>query len=199
MGKSLLEKMHLVERVSDGRDENLPPVDDYAYAADAEPLPEPSVYGDAEVSGENYKEAGGNFIASTYESKGLTDKEKAVFRIEQLRSTLPDTLPKEVQRESVKKMLDAFGISEYELIDNGRERIAVLTEGLKDYMTSRAGEVSEMESQIDEAKILIQNLERCIKETREETKAVDLAVEEEVARIDELCKFIEAPTPREEV
>lgn len=55
MGKNVLERLGLVERVSNGGSEMLPPVDESLYQPDAEPLPEVSVYGDAEVTGENHK------------------------------------------------------------------------------------------------------------------------------------------------
>lgn len=126
------------------------------------------------------------------------DEKRSVFKIEELRSTLPDTLPKDAQRESVKKMLNAFGLDRNEMVKNGELRIEVLTNELERYMQERSDEISDMETQIDEAKILIQKLEAEIQETREVTKAIDLAVEDQVNRIEELCKFIDGPDSREE-
>lgn len=197
MGKSLLEKMGLVERVSDGREMRLPSVEDSFYSPDSEPLPEASIYGDDDVTGVNYKKEGDDFILSTYESNNLMDEEKSVFKIEKLRSTLPDTLPKDAQRDSVKKMLVAFGLDEFELVENGQLRIDALKSGLRDYMAQRSDEISDMESLIDEAKTQIQKMDAKIMEIKEITKAIDLAVEDQINCIDELCKFIN-PSSREE-
>lgn len=198
MSKNLFERLHLVERVPDGESIPLSSVDSPPYLPDTETL-EVSIYGDAEVSGENHKPAGEGFILATYKNNGLIDEEGSIFKIEELRSALPDTLPKDAQRESVKKMLTVFGLDRNVLIDDGQLRIETLICELKKYMTGKSNEILDMENQIDEAKVLIQKLEAEIQETREMAKSIDLAVEDQINHIEELCKFIKDPSSGEEV
>lgn len=129
-------------------------------------------------------------IDDIYSQNNLYDKSKSIFKVEELINSLPKEMVTETKRSSVLSILGNFGLTNIEVVSDGENRIEVLN-GIKekinvDYQES----ILEKETQIEEFKKNIADLEIEIAKEQNEMKDSNETILEESNRIKELVKFV---------
>lgn len=114
-----------------------------------------------------------------YEKFGLTDMEKSIFKVDEFRNTLPDSLPTQVQRETVLKVLNTSHLDIEELKGDAYKRLDALgatldaTKGDTDKIVEESKEkIKNLEEEIDKLKQTINDRQK-LQEEQEK-----LAIEE---------------------
>ncbi|MGE5629105.1 MAG: hypothetical protein ACM3X7_13530 [Solirubrobacterales bacterium] len=172
---SLLEKCNLVEKVSEepatavkdddyGLEPNTVINDDVEEVeVKNEPVPEPV----AEIEPIN-PEPIKNFeekmrVSEIYSNFGLKNSSiNTVFMLENFINALPQTLPKDVLKQSVINIMEASNINLNELIYDGEQRLKVLSEVLNGYNSETIKKISEYKEEISRLTSLINNCQRQI-------------------------------------
>lgn len=171
---SLLEKCNLVEKVSEepatavinddyGLEPNTVINDDIQGVQEVEAKNEPVV----EIKPinpepvKNYEEK--MRVSEIYSNFGLKNSSiNTVFMIENFINALPQTLPKDVLKQSVINIMEASNINLNELIYDGEQRLKVLNEVLNGYNSETINKIAEYKEEISRLTSLINNCQRQI-------------------------------------
>jgi hypothetical protein len=188
--KSFLEKAGLIERVDNTSDYDPAMYEGNEPEREESPSPFTGMQYDNERVTDELLEYAKEFISKSYEQEDLKTEGSTIFKLEEIRATLPDTLTTEMKRESVMKTLAIFGISLDELLSDGNDRISTLKNYYDKYLHEREDEVRAAQQEIEEAKKLIQEKDLFIKESHAKVNAVQDTVKGEIGRITGLFEFI---------
>ena len=181
MGRSFLEKMGLVERVQQ-TDENVVINDNYCFEED-EDLEEQQ-----EVNIEGVSQD--NLIADIYSANDLTNMDTSIFKVEEIKATLPTTMTTESMKSTVTGILASFKLTVDELIQDAFDRTEVLRAACAQITADNTTVIDDCKTKIEDAKRLIENLEKDIA-LREKVIADSIKIiNTEVNRIDGLNIFL---------
>ena len=173
----LLERMGLVERTT----EEEPKVDyDYDESVDSEELPEVNTDG---VSQEN-------LIADIYTANNLTDSSSSIFKVEEIRKTLPSTMATETMKGAVIGTLGVFGLTPEGLMQDARERMNILLSAQMQINNENMAVINARKQEIENAK---KQIELCEAIIADHEKAIETSTDEidaEVKRISDLNVFL---------
>jgi len=129
-------------------------------------------------------------ISDIYAQNGLMEKERSIFKVEELINTLPKEMVTDVKKTSVMAILGSFGIQITEVLDDAEKRISVLN-GVKEMILKESNaEIVEKEALIEECKKQIATYEAMIAEAKEEMKMSSESISAETARINKLVEFV---------
>ena len=92
------------------------------------------------------------FVANVYEANNLTDMSSSIFKVEEVASNLPDTLPTDTKRTTVVGILSSFKLSVVDVVDDGLTRINAINECLTSETRSLDYKINQNEEQIEELK-----------------------------------------------
>lgn len=129
-------------------------------------------------------------ISDIYAQNSLMEKERSIFKVEELINTLPKEMVTDVKKASVMAILGSFGIQITEILDDAEKRISVL-DGVKEMIAKESNaEIIEKEALIEECKKQIATYEAMIAEAKEEMKMSNESISAETARIEKLVEFV---------
>lgn len=172
MKKSLLEKMGLVEAVQEASVE----------------VKETEAYSAVPVQ-ENLNE---NIIDTIYENNEMTDKGISVYKVDDLRSTLPLETPEKTAKVIVSNLMKTLGLSVDAVNADAANRIDVLV-GVKNCTLSQYDdEKAKLEASVQEMKEHIQEAEQKIAQLDADGVTVAATVDAEVTKIKKTLSFIGA-------
>lgn len=112
-----------------------------------------------------------------------------VFMLENLINALPQNLPDEVMKQTIKNIIVASNINLSGLLSDGEQRLKVLVELMNDYYTQTNNEISQYKAEIAKLSSLINNYQDQIK-TKETMLQDQLkTVKDESLRLENIMKF----------
>ena len=127
-------------------------------------------------------------LYTSYDMK--TSGVETIYLIESYMKTLPDTLPAELRRSIILKIVDASGFNFDSLLNDGIDRVSKLNE-YSSVFASRTEEVVERHNtEIDALERQIQQIREQINERKNLHKRQFLAIESEGQRLKEVLDFI---------
>ena len=174
----LLEKMRWIEKVPEATDYD---VDDSFYnECNEEP-----------VTAE-YSEgcSADTLIEDVYTQNNVFDKTHSIFKIEELMNSLPKEMLMETKRASVLAILDSFGLTANEVLDDGENRIKILDSVKNQLNIDSENLIANKQSETEEHKKAIAILETDISKNIDNTKQSNEVIETEIKRITMLIDFM---------
>lgn len=111
---------------------------------------------------------------------------------------LVKTLPKGTTSESIKGVLKVTGVSEDDIRSDASERIAVLTETLKDLQSKVAADVNRFNTQIKEAETTIETAKNNKSAAEQLLNQVQYLVSQEKNKIDSIMSAIQDQSEQED-
>lgn len=176
--KSIFEKMGLVEKVEA---ENSYDTDSYEEQEIEEELPEV-----------NTKNVGyENIVSDIYSENNLMDNiDTSIFKVEEIKATLPTTMTTEAMQNTVFGILGSFKLTPEGLIEDANKRIEILQAARIGLVNENTDVINNCKCEIEELKQAIMDLEKNIAERESHIENVTKSVDNEVKRIDDLCNFL---------
>ena len=160
-----------------------PEITDYDYPDD-EDIQEESIEVDTSGVTEN------NLIGDIYESNGLTNLSKTVFKVEELINSLPKEMPDTTKRDSVLQILNSFGISVDEIESDANNRISIIKASVNKIVSDCNYAIDSNSEAIEQKKVEIQNLEKDNSDLSSIIKNNNEKSTIEIDRIEKLIDFI---------
>lgn len=183
--RSFFEKMGLVERVdleAPQYDGGYDPPENFETRVDVDTS-------DVSVEvGDEVQKYTDDFVLEAYGNK---ERNPSIWKVEEVSSKLPETLPTEAKRESVIGLLNSFDIQVSDLVNDGIDRMESLEDLKDEKLTIISDAITKAESDIEEAKKVIFENEELIKDAKQRALAIKTRVSVEKERITSLCEFIE--------
>ncbi len=150
-----------------------------------------SEFEDVEVSDVNIEDISDtSIISDIYNSNGMSDFSRSIFKIDELLSSLPKEMPNETKKNTVMSILNSFGLGVDEVVEDGCSRSSLLSDAYDKLKCENESVIQENERLIEQKKIEIQDLEKDNSERTNTIRSVKDSVETELERITELMKFI---------
>lgn len=170
----LLERMGLVERTEE-------PELDYEATEDfEEELPEVNTDGISQD----------NLIADIYEANGLADSTSSIFKVEEIRKTLPSTMTTETMKGSVIGTLGVFGLTPKGLMEDAKERMDILLSAGTQINNENVAVINARKQEIENAKKQIELCESIIADHEKVIETATDLIDAEVKRISDLNVFL---------
>lgn len=172
---SLLEKMGLVERVGPEA-VPVPEYDDSAYVEDIE------------VNTDNV--GAQTFVSDLYASNELSDLSRSIFKVEEIRQTLPSTMPVDAKCQTVTGILNSFGITAGDAVSDAMKRKEVVSIALNEINRETAQTVDKLDSEINELYKLAEEKKAEMQKVKNDYSLIEDEADKELARLQELVNFI---------
>lgn len=131
-----------------------------------------------------------SLIEDIYEQNGLFDKSKSIFKVEEMINSLPKEMMTEVKKASVISILGSFGLTATEVTLDGDNRIKILDSVRENINTDTNNAINDKAETIEQYKKAIADLETEIANAQNEMKDSNESINNEVAKIEGLIKFI---------
>lgn len=125
-----------------------------------------------------------------YEKFDLNDMEKSIFRVEEFRSTLPDSLPTQIQRETVIKVLTTSHLNIDELKDDAFKRLNSLGATLDTIKEESDKIVNESKERIRNLEEEIDSIKQSINDRQKLQEDQEKLTIEEIKKIESILDFI---------
>ena len=174
---NFLERMGLVER-TDKKEAEVTFDEDHS----------PECTEEIEVNTDNVSQE--SLVEDIYKFNDLIDTSKSIFKVEEIKASLPTTMTTEAMKTTVAGILSSFGLTVEELASDATQRITVLK-------TACTNMVKDGETMITNAKVQIEDAKKLIETYEIEIEALERAIEHtneiigaEVKRITDLSVFL---------
>lgn len=131
-----------------------------------------------------------DFIGQTYHNNGIDDLSRSIFKVEETRNTLPNTLPKDVRRTTVISILASFGINVNELSEDAQHRKMVVVEVCRVTADGEQEVVDKLNQEIEELRLQITDKQKQVQDHQQRKQEVIDICDKELARINDLCEFL---------
>lgn len=132
-----------------------------------------------------------DFVGQTYHDNGIDDLARSIFKVEEIRNTLPNTLPSEVRRQTVVGILTSFGLSVEEVLDDAHKRVQVLAEVCKQTCEAEKAAEDQLNAEIEELRLQITEKQQQMQNHQQNQTEVADICGKETERVNELCTFLE--------
>lgn len=131
-----------------------------------------------------------HFVRDVYDNNELSDMSRSIFKVEELINSLPKEMPTKTKKSTVNSILNSFGLSVSEVLDDALKRTELLESAVKNVTDKYDASIAENEMLIEAKKKEIADLEKDIAEKQRFISDVRENVEVESSRIDKLATFI---------
>lgn len=131
-----------------------------------------------------------HLIEDVYESNGLSDKARSIFKVEEVLHSLPKEMPNDTKRSTLLAILGSFGLTVEEVMDDGDKRISIVKAAMNKISDENEAVIAENLANIDQKKVEIQNLEKDNASRLELVDNTESKINVEVERIESLIKFV---------
>jgi gas vesicle protein len=129
-------------------------------------------------------------IKDVYEEYDLTNMDQSIFKVDDFKNSLPEDLPTDSKRQSVKGILQTSGLDLNDLLSDSNNRKEVLQSTLQQFTNETAEIVSENEEEIEELKNRIDELKEQNNNRKRLQEQQGEIIDEEVSRISGIEEFI---------
>ena len=131
-----------------------------------------------------------HFVRDVYDNNELSDMSRSIFKVEELINSLPKEMPTKTKKSTVNSILNSFGLSVSEVLNDALKRTELLESAVKNVTDKYDASIAENEMLIEAKKKEIADLEKDIAEKQRFISDVRENVEAESSRIDKLVTFI---------
>ena len=195
---SIFETLGLVERV-DAEDANIPDEPMQVFTGPNNPkgmalmgVNQPNVLEITDNNVDNQKcNENPVSISEIYDTAGLSDLTRSIYKVEEVEKTLPDSITKEVKRQSVLGILTSFGLSAKDVVDDGNMRIDVITNNSELIKMDADKFLESVNAEIEKHEKAISELQKAAAEKKENANMFITVADEECKRIKNILKFIQ--------
>lgn len=129
-------------------------------------------------------------IEDIYLQNNLIDREKSIFKVEELINSLPKEMVTDVKKAAVLSILKSFGLMVTDVCGDAENRICVLNAAIKKITDENDAEIATNEEKIEDCKKQIAELEQAISSAKEESRFSSETINSELRRIEDLVKFV---------
>lgn len=130
-------------------------------------------------------------VDEIYSKQGLNyDKRKTIFMVNEFIQALPESLPIEIKRNSVKNIVAASGINLNELMNDAYIRLETLNQTLQQQVEVTESIVAKSNKEIESLEAQILEVKKSITERNKKQEESKNAIEYETQRIINIVQFI---------
>lgn len=129
-------------------------------------------------------------INDIYTENNLGDASKSIFKVAELKNALPKEMPDATKKTTVLSILQSFGLTADEVIEDGNERIRLIDLVCDGIKNDNELVISDNNSQIEQKKIEIQELEKDNAERLAIMTDAEEKIENEIKKILDLIAFV---------
>ena len=128
-------------------------------------------------------------IADIYSNMDL-DVNKSIFKIEELKSTLPGNLPTETKKQTVLGMLPVVGLELDNVVQDADRRLAVLTTSREHNSKKISNLIINAQDEITKYEAEIESLKAYIQEQKKLEETITETINKEISKIEAIKSFI---------
>lgn len=179
--KPWYERMHIVERTTVPDDQEEVSPEDYHE--------EYEDYQDeitAEAEGVGVK----TIVEDAYRKNGLDDLSKSIYKVGEISSNLPNTIPNSAKRDAVVGILASFGLTVRDMDEDAGYRYGILKSVCNQMCNSEADEVKRLEGEIEELYKLAEEKKQEVQNHNSRLDAIIKASQDELKKIKGLWDFV---------
>lgn len=143
-----------------------------------------------EIQGVDIKVTNVSTIEKIYDVGNMSDLSKSVYKIEEIKSVLPNTLPTAAKKESVLGMMQVSGITVEEVIEDANNRSEVLNSVLLNFTNQTVELIEESSNEIKELEDRINELKEGINSRKLEQEQQEKIIKDEFEKINTVIEFI---------
>ena len=129
-------------------------------------------------------------VSAIYTKEGIGDLTKSIFKVDEIRSTMPPSLPTDVRKQTALGMISVFGLDVAGLIADADLRISTLKSAQATFNENTCDSLATDESKILELEAQIDALKQGINTTKKNQELQNAAIDTEVNKINDIVKFI---------
>ena len=147
-------------------------------------------YGESEVEANVEGVSTENLVSDIYNANSLEDLSKSIFKVDEVINSLPKEMATETKKATVLAILTSFGLTTEEVVQDGNTRIKFLKAAMDEILTKNNAEIGSSNISIEEHKKEIEELSKYIANLVVVNKSCEDTVEQELAKIENLIKFV---------
>jgi hypothetical protein len=129
-------------------------------------------------------------IEDIYNENYLNDKTKSIFKVEEIKSVLPDTLPNETKKASVLGMMSVSGLTLESVLLDAENRIGILNSALQKFTETTVEIINDSQDQINKLEEMINDLKEKITVRKKEQETQEQIINQEKEKINNTVNFI---------
>lgn len=129
-------------------------------------------------------------IEEIYKASEMDDVSKSIYRVDEIRSVLPNSLASSTKKESVLGMMQVSGISVEEVIQDAENRKAVLDSVLQSFTESTVKTIEKNTEEIQELEDRINALKEEINNRKLSQEKQEEIINQEIEKIKSIIDFI---------
>lgn len=129
-------------------------------------------------------------IESIYEMNDLVNFESSIFKIDDIRKVLPDSLPNEAKKESVLGMMQVTNLSLDSILEDAEKRKNILSSVNNKFLDDTNKIIEDSNSEIKELEDRINELKSTITNRKKSQEQQEEIIKSEIDKIDEIVNFI---------
>ena len=129
-------------------------------------------------------------IEDIYKSVNMEDLSKSIYKVEEIKGVLPNTLPMATKKESVLGMMQVSGVSIEEVFNDFNNRNSVLKSALESFSNETIQIVESNSKQIYLLEEEINKLKENINSRKLEQEQQEKIINDEIEKINSIAEFI---------
>lgn len=126
-----------------------------------------------------------------YLQNNLADKSKSIFKIEEIKSVLPETLPNQAKKDSVIGMMKVSNLALEEVLNDAEQRKVILNGTLQKFTDETISMVEGCETEIKELENRINSLREKITSRKKSQEDQEEIINNEIKKIQSIVEFIQ--------
>lgn len=131
-----------------------------------------------------------NTVDDICKAYGSIDMEKSIYKVEEIKKVLPNSLPSAAKKESVLGMMKVSDITVEEVLEDAKIRKSMLNEVKDDFSKETINIIEESQREIQEHDKRINELKESINKRTLNQEKQEKIIEDELKKIDEISNFI---------
>lgn len=131
-------------------------------------------------------------IAAVYEKAGLADKSKSIFKVQQIRSSFPNTVADEVVKQALPGLLVAANLTAGDVRQDASMRISALSTALEEYSNESSTKIQTLTQEINDLAAQIEAKRQAITETQKSKENFEEAVNTEIKVLSDNLNYVPA-------
>lgn len=169
-----------IERVEDDEEES------FSYASDSNYHEDDMKVNVPETTQDDLS----NYVQELYASNNLSNFDKSIFKVEELKNSLPSEMPTSTKLQTVLNIMKTVGIAQEEVIEDAHNRNQVLTSAEESIRDDIGNQIADATAQIEDLKLKIEALQSDIATKQSYLKNIENVIYNEKVRITAAYDFI---------
>ena len=129
-------------------------------------------------------------IKDIYENAQLSDESKSIFKIEEIKNILPNTMDSVSKKNSVIGMMGVSNLKVEDVLTDAELRNKVLNTVLSNFTDETINIIQNGENEITNLKDQITNLEKMMEERKQMQTSQEKVINDEITKINNIVNFI---------